>query len=375
MKNLALSGFRHIEVIDMDTIELSNLNRQFLFRRSDEGQAKSTTAAKFVNSRVPGANVIAHFGRLEEKDEDYYRSFDVVIAGLDSIDARRWLNATLVGLVETDEEGNCTDPSTIVPLIDGGTEGFSGQARVILGRLTCCFECNISLFPPQLNFPVCTIANTPRLPEHCIEWASTLAWPEKWGDKRLDPDDPEHMKWVFEKASARAGEYGIAGVTPMLALGVVKRIIPAVASTNAIIAAACVNEAVKLCTNSAIFMQNYMTYNGNAGVYSNVIAWEKNPDCPVCGTGGARAYPVGKSELFGDVLATWKDNPDLRTAKPSVRCNGKSIYMAAPDFLEKQTRGSLEKRMEELFSEGDILIVTDPSLPASRSLMLKIVWK
>lgn len=30
-------------------------------------------------------------------------------------------------------------------------------------------------------FPICTIANTPRLPEHCIEWASVLEWPRVQG--------------------------------------------------------------------------------------------------------------------------------------------------------------------------------------------------
>ena len=48
VKNLVLSGFEHITMIDLDTIDYSNLNRQFLFRPSDVGHAKSTCAAKAV---------------------------------------------------------------------------------------------------------------------------------------------------------------------------------------------------------------------------------------------------------------------------------------------------------------------------------------
>jgi ubiquitin-activating enzyme E1 C len=118
LKNLALSGFKDIHVIDMDTIDVSNLNRQFLFRAADVGQPKATTAANFVMKRVPGVTVTAHHCAIQDKDEDFYLQFQIVICGLDSVEARRWINATLVNMVDWD------DPQrSLKPLIDGGTEG------------------------------------------------------------------------------------------------------------------------------------------------------------------------------------------------------------------------------------------------------------
>ena len=66
------------------------------------------------------------------------------------------------------------------------------------------------------------------------------------------------MRWVFERSAERAAEFGIAGVTLSLAQGVVKNIIPAIASTNALVAAACALEALKLVTLCSAGLDNYM---------------------------------------------------------------------------------------------------------------------
>lgn len=89
------------------------------------------------------------------------------MCGLDSVMARRWINSKLVSshernrvlthltfslqcdLLQYDDDGNL-NIGTVIPMIDGGTEGFSGNARVILPGLTACVECTLSLYPPQV---------------------------------------------------------------------------------------------------------------------------------------------------------------------------------------------------------------------------------
>lgn len=119
-------------------------------------------AAAFIEKRVKGCKVTPHFCKIQDLDEQYYSQFKLIICGLDSVDARRWMNATLFGMYDPE------DPSTLIPMIDGGTEGFKGQARIIIPGMTACYECSLDMQTKPTTYPLCTIANTPRLPEHCI---------------------------------------------------------------------------------------------------------------------------------------------------------------------------------------------------------------
>jgi ubiquitin-activating enzyme E1 C len=92
LKNLALCGFLNVFVIDLDTIELTNLNRQFLFRKNDIGKYKAEVATNFIKSKFPQMNIKWDNKKVQQYDKDFFRSFHIIIGGLDNIEARRWLN-------------------------------------------------------------------------------------------------------------------------------------------------------------------------------------------------------------------------------------------------------------------------------------------
>jgi len=371
LKDLALMGFKDIHVIDLDTIDLTNLNRQFLFRMKDVGQYKSKVAADFVMKRVPGCKITSHISPIQKFDKDFYSQFQVIIAGLDNIEARRWLNFLVHSLVEF--ENGEPKPETVHPLIDGGTEGFRGQARVIWPLKTACFECTLGSLPKQHAYNMCTIANTPRIAEHCIAYAFLIQWGKELGDKKLDKDDPEHMRWIYEKALERAAEYKISGVTLTLTQGVVKNIIPAIASTNALIAAACSNEAFKIMTGCSKRIEDYMMFMGQTGIYTNTFPYQPKDDCLVCSSLKVRTKTISKSATIADFLKFLTE--ELELEKPSiVNHEGKSIYISnLASMYEDELKTTFGDFVAKgTFTEKPELFITDRKIPTHLKFSLTL---
>jgi len=213
-------------------------------------------------------------------------------------------------------------------------------------------------FHRKNTFPLCTIANTPRLPEHCIEWAATLQWPEVYPKDKLDGDNPEHVTWVFEKSLGRAKEHNIPGVTYRLTQGVIKNIIPAIASTNAVIAAACANEAFKIATSCSQYLNNYLMYMGGNGVYTFTFEYEKNPDCLVCGSPVFK-FPIQPTTTLEQLIETLMADVRIQLKTPNLTHEGKPLYMQAPPVLLDATRPNLAKPVSQLVPSGSQIIITD----------------
>jgi ubiquitin-activating enzyme E1 C len=90
------------------------------------------------------------------------------------------------------------------------------------------------------------------------------------------------MQWICDEALKRADTFGIPGVNYNLTMQVVKNIIPAIASTNALVSAACVTECWKALTGCSPLLKNYMQYMGQTGVSTTTYESGREPDCLVC---------------------------------------------------------------------------------------------
>jgi ubiquitin-activating enzyme E1 len=163
LKNLAMIGIGNITITDMDTIEKSNLNRQFLFSNDDIGKFKSECAKEAINKINPEINITAQTLKVSSETLNVYNAKffsdkTAVLTALDNTQARLFVDSLCV------EYG--------IPLIDSGTLGAKGNVQVVIPHLTEPY--GASTDPPEKSVPMCTLKNFPYLIDHTIQWGRNL---------------------------------------------------------------------------------------------------------------------------------------------------------------------------------------------------------
>jgi len=165
VKMLALLGIGtsskgKVHVTDMDRIEISNLNRQFLFRKKDVGNPKSTTAGEACSLMNPEFSVQSYEIKVcpeteKQFNDSFWESLDFVVNALDNVKARQYVDKKCVWYEK--------------PLFESGTLGTKANAQVILPHKTESYSDTQD--PEEDGIPMCTLRNFPNKVEHCIEWA------------------------------------------------------------------------------------------------------------------------------------------------------------------------------------------------------------
>ncbi|XP_065543746.1 ubiquitin-like modifier-activating enzyme 7 isoform X2 [Lathamus discolor] len=165
LKNFAMMGLAagpegHLTVTDMDTVALSNLHRQLLYRSADISKPKSVVAAAAVRRMNPDVRVTAHQNQVGPATEmlygdDFFRHLDGVASALDTLEARAYLESCCFRY--------------LTPLLDSGTEGPRGNVLAMVPHLTKLL--GPASAPEDHTFPVCTLRYFPHTIQHTLQWA------------------------------------------------------------------------------------------------------------------------------------------------------------------------------------------------------------
>ncbi|MHA2075003.1 MAG: HesA/MoeB/ThiF family protein [Candidatus Hodarchaeales archaeon] len=120
--SLAMAGVGTLILVDFDTIEMSNLNRQLFYRPVDIGYPKVDICGAVLRTINPDINLKLfnkHIEQLSHRDID---QSTVILDGLDTFQARRWVNSFCA--------------AKKIPLISGGMYSFLGNIQVIIPELS-----------------------------------------------------------------------------------------------------------------------------------------------------------------------------------------------------------------------------------------------
>lgn len=145
ISSLAAAGVGHLTLIDDDTVEPSNLNRQVLFTEADLGRSKVVVAAERARALGGAIDVATRAERLAVGSaRGAVRGFSLVVDCADGLPTKFLLNDACV--------------REDVPLVHGSATAWSGQVLVVPGRRGPCLRCLFEGPLPQGALPTCRTA-------------------------------------------------------------------------------------------------------------------------------------------------------------------------------------------------------------------------
>jgi len=155
-----MMGIGNQTITDMDTIEKSNLSRQFLFRNSDIGKSKAEVASKKAKNMNPNINIQYKLNKVGTETEhifnkSFYQNIDCIVNALDNVNARIYMDNQTITYCK--------------PLLESGTLGLKGNTQVILPNLSETYQSTTD--KTEDFIPICTLKNFPYEIAHCIQWA------------------------------------------------------------------------------------------------------------------------------------------------------------------------------------------------------------
>ncbi len=366
-KNLSLLGVGKLILVDMDTIEFSNLNRQLLFSKADIGKNKAKIAKKVIKKRYNSTlKIEAYSDPIQSLPYRIFEEADIIAGCVDNFLARQFINEIVIELC--------------LPLIDSATDGYFGQVQSVNPRKNACLACD---FPPppeetRLLSAPCTLVGTPRIKEHCA-WKALYEF-HTMNDREPDENSPDDVQEITNLANKFATDHQFPLFDTKEIIQLVLYHVPSLITVNAVTSGIQSQEIIKtlFINKMKLFKKKdqkefksliraqrfripdltiYSALTGNISSF-NLI---NDPDCLVC----------GNSSIYHQTPVTINVNPKLKC---------KTIFTILKRRFKKNYigfRGNFiipaEALIENILQDGDRITVS--SLDDDKEKRIRIKFK
>lgn len=350
-KNLAMLGVGHIDLVDLDIIEHSNLNRQILFAGAKLGAPKAVVAAKKLTEINPNIVIKGYHTSLERLDPTLYQAADIVIGGLDSMNARLNLNAQCMRFRK--------------PLVDGGVSGYHGHVYTVFPYKNACYECNPLPVGESDEMAACTVVGVPRKRIHCL-FKGDMAFKEEF-DRDPNPKNINDMKFIQKIANELVNKHNfLPEYTEDDIVKIIDRHDPGIITINAVISALQSHEVIKILhwkrghIGLGEPIKTYVIFNAITMMFYH-IEKKRNPECSQCGKNVRRfVVKLKRSSPCINIIKTlekhgFKLDPDLEPVITLLDFNDVKMVELEQNPIENGLR-NYEFMTAAGFIDGEIFV-------------------